>query len=177
MTRRTLLAGAAGAIPLVLWSPRAEAAKQRAAGEYELKAAFLFNIAKFVEWPSAAFADASAPIVVGVAGEDPFGARLDQVLNGQTVNGRPFRVERFRGMAEVRGCHIIFLNGVKAGVSRVEALTVGDSKDFCARGGMVGLQIQDGRLVLEVNLVVVSRSGLKISAQLLKLAKIVDGPV
>lgn len=163
------------AIPFVLWSPKAEAAKQRTAEEYELKAAFLFNIAKFVEWPAGAFANAGAPIVVGVAGTDPFGIQLDRTLNGQTANGRPFRVERFGSLAEVSGCHILFLNGVRMGTIRIDALTVGDTKDFCARGGMVGLQIQNELLVIEVNLAAVSRAGLKISSQLLKLAKIVDG--
>ncbi len=135
MTRRALFADAVKAITFVLWSARARAGKQKAAGEYELKAAFLFNIARFVEWPAGAFANATAPIVMGVAGADPFGGRLDQVLTGQNVNGRPFRVERFPIMAEVRGCHLVFLNGVQIGAGRVEALTVSDSEDFCARGG------------------------------------------
>ena len=166
VARRALLADAVRAIAFVLWSPCAWAGKQKASGQYELKAAFLFNIARFVEWPPEAFADAAAPIVMGIAGEDPFGAVLDQVLNGQRVKGRPFRVERFASMAAVRGCHLVFLNGVKMGGGRVEALTVSDSEDFCTRGGMVGLQIQGGRLVLEVNLAAVNRSGLRISAQL-----------
>ncbi len=109
MTRRTLLADAARAVTLLIFSPGVQAAKQRAADEYELKAAFLFNIVKFVEWPSEAFAGASAPIVIGVSGADLFGARLDRVVDGQTVNGRPFRVERFPGVADVRGCHIVFV--------------------------------------------------------------------
>ena len=160
---------------MLIFSPGVQAAKQRAADEYELKAAFLFNIVKFVEWPSEAFAGASAPIVIGVSGADPFGARLDRVVDGQTVNGRPFRVERFPGVADVRGCHIVFVNGARIDARRVQALTIGDSNDFCARGGMIGLVVQGERLALEVNLAAVERFGLKISAQLLKLARIVDG--
>jgi hypothetical protein len=150
-------------------------AKPKAAEEYELKAAFLFNIAKFVEWPAGAFADATSPIVVCIAGPDPFGTRIDRMLSGQSVNARTFRVARHEQASAAQGCHIVFTTETPTPSGNALSLTVGDSKDFCTKGGMVGLRVEGERLVFETNLAALRRSGIKISAQLLKLARIVEG--
>ena len=72
--------------------------------EYQVKAVFLFNFSRFVEWPAAAFESADAPFVVGVFGHDPFGSDLDEVMKGKSVNGRPLVVRRLRSAAEGAGC-------------------------------------------------------------------------
>ncbi len=177
MTRRTVLADSAKVVTLGLFNQCLQAEKQRPAEEYELKAAFLFNIAKFAEWPTDAFGEADSPIVVAIVGRDPFGARLDQLLQGQIVNGRHLRVERVATIGELREVHIVFLNGVPVDAIRSGVLTVGDGKDFCSRGGMIALRIQNERLAMEVNLTAVNRGRLKLSAQLLKLATITGGAV
>ena len=79
------------------------------AGEYQVKAVFLFRFAQFVEWPPEAFSDAQAPIVIGVLGEDPFGGFLDEAVAGERVNRRPLEVRRYRRMDEIGGCHILFI--------------------------------------------------------------------
>ena len=173
MTRRSILASAFATD--FFGFGNAVTAGQRAVGEYELKAAFLFKITKFVEWPESAFPDAGSPIIFCLDGHNPLGEKLEEVLNGQTVAGRRLRLERFSKLAEARGCHVVFLGGDPIPGIQAPALTVGDKKGFCLRGGMIGLRIQSERLVLEVNLGEVKRAGLRLSAQLLKLAAIVEG--
>src|SRR6267378_5783928 len=70
--------------------------------EYQLKAVFLFNFAQFVEWPPAALPLENAPLVIGVLGKDPFGAHLDDVVRGETVNRHPLAVARYHNVTEVR---------------------------------------------------------------------------
>src|SRR2546430_2920392 len=77
--------------------------------EYQLKAVFLFNFAQFVEWPPAALPGDSAPFVIGVLGKDPFGADLDDIVRGETVNRHPLSVVRYHTVAEVRDCQILFI--------------------------------------------------------------------
>src|SRR5262245_22285190 len=83
--------------------------------EYQVKAAFLFNFARFVEWPSDAFADARSPLVIGVLGPDPFGAELDEVVRGKTVHGRSIVVQRYARPSDVGPCHVLFVGRGEAG--------------------------------------------------------------
>src|SRR5216110_957205 len=78
--------------------------------EYQLKAVFLFNFAQFVEWPPAAFAGDTSPIVIGVLGEDPFGAYLDETVRGEKVGNRPIQVQRYRRADEITTCHVLFIS-------------------------------------------------------------------
>ncbi len=78
--------------------------------EYDLKAAFLFNFAQFVEWPASAFVSADEPFTIGVLGEDPFGAALDDVIRNERVNGRPLVVRRCRSVDDSKGCQILFIS-------------------------------------------------------------------
>src|SRR5262245_36573345 len=82
--------------------------------EYQLKAVFLFNFAQFVEWPSAAFPEAQTPLVIGILGEDPFGAYLDETVRGETVNNRSLIVRRYRRVEEIETCHILFISRSEA---------------------------------------------------------------
>src|SRR5689334_16419660 len=93
----------------VTWS--AEAA---VTPEYQLKAVFLFNFTQFVEWPPQAFADANSPLVIGVLGDDPFGAYLDETVRGETVNGRPLTVQRYASVEEASKCHVLFISHSEA---------------------------------------------------------------
>src|SRR5664279_2589147 len=78
--------------------------------EYQIKAAFLFNFAKFVEWPPEAFADANSPLVIGVLGENPFGDDLERTIRGKTINNRPLVIKEFRSPAEATNCHVLFIS-------------------------------------------------------------------
>jgi hypothetical protein len=149
--------------------------------EYRLKAVFLFNFAQFVEWPPAALPRENAPFVIGVLGKDPFGADLDDVVRGETVNRRPLAVARYHNVAEVRDCQILFiaaselaqLEGILAALKGRSILTVTDAEGPTVRGVMIGLVRQDNRIRLRIDLQAAKASNLTISSKLLRPAEIV----
>ncbi|HLJ50967.1 MAG TPA: YfiR family protein [Bryobacteraceae bacterium] len=154
----------------------------RTAGEYELKAAFLYNFANFVTWPSDAFARPDAPFVIGVVGADPFGPTLEQVLNGQRWNGRPIVIERFSRPQDIRAVHLLYISEsekrrwpeVQAATGPASVLTVSDMRDFCALGGMIEFIPEHNRLGFNMNIAAASRARLTVSSKLLKLATAVS---
>lgn len=145
--------------------------------EYQVKAAFIFNFAKFVEWPSDAFGEGGA-LVVGVIGDDPFGGALDR-LNGNTANGRALRIKRFRWGDDLRACHVLFisasegrhLNKIMQSISGRSVLTIGESTQFGQSGGMIRFVIQDNKVRFEINASAAGQAGLRISSKLLALSK------
>ena len=157
------------------------AAESPAAPEYQLKAAFLFNFTQFVEWPAVAFADAQAPFVIGVLGDDPFGAVLDETVRGETVGGRPLLVQRYRKAEDIKACHVLFISKSEAaGLERIVAalkdrnvLTVGDTEGFARRGVLVRLVTEDKKIRLHINADAAKAVGLVLSSKLLRLAELV----
>ena len=147
--------------------------------EYQIKAAFLYNFAKFVEWPGDAFSDSQAPIVLGIVGEDPFGKALDGVILGKTVNGRSLVVRRLRRGEDLRSCHILFISlSEKRHLARIleslkgsSVLTVGEADGFVQSGGVIQLLLEEGRVRFEINPDAAARARLKISAKLMALAR------
>jgi len=147
----------------------------------QLKAVFLFNFAQFVEWPANAFPEAKAPIVIGVLGDDPFGAYLDGLLQGEKIGERPMMVRRYRRVEDLQDCHILFvsrseserLDKIVAQVKARNLLTVGDAEGFNRRGGMVRLATENGKIQLRINVVAVKAADLTISSRLLAHAVIV----
>ena len=144
--------------------------------EYHLKAGFLYNFSKFVEWPAARFAKADSAIVIAVLGTDPFGEELDKVVKDRVVDGRPVVVRRIKTAAEISAAHIVFVArdaepllvdflGALPGV-----LTVGESTSFTARGGLVAFYVINEKVRFEINQDGAEKAGLKLSGQLLKLA-------
>jgi hypothetical protein len=146
--------------------------------EYEVKAAFLYNFAKFVEWPEGTFPDANAPLVIGVLGEDPFGDVLDRTIAGKQVQGRPLRIRRWNKTHDVEGCQILFISSSEQGsmatiLDKLRAaplLTVSDADDFDKRGGIIHFVMQENRVRFEINNHGAQTAGLKISSRLLMLA-------
>jgi hypothetical protein len=170
---------------LVIAGGRWVSAQSNPSGEYQVKAAFLFHFAQFVDWPPEAFKDAASPLTYCTVGEDPFHGALDASLNGKTIDGRPVRVLHFKLPQEVQPCQILFLGApekkslsatlVNLGASPV--LTVGESQDFIEQGGMIGFLWEDNKVHFEINLEAAERAKLKISARLLTLAKkVIGGP-
>ncbi len=147
--------------------------------EYEVKAAFLYNFAKFVEWPPEAYSGAEEPIVLCVAGNDPFGASLDRTVNGRSAHGRTIVVRREVDAGQIASCHLLFVPEVETSqvarivqsVSGASVLTVGESPGFLDAGGMIGLVIDEGKVRFEINAGVAERGGLRLSSQILKLAR------
>jgi len=156
-------------------------AETTVSSEYQLKAVFLFNFTQFVEWPREAFAEPNSPIVIGVLGTDPFGAYLDQTVQGENINGRPLEIRRYRTVAEIGVCHILFISQsemprIKDIISRLRTrsiLTVGDSDSFAVNGGIIRFMTDKGRIRLRVNLDSAKAAGLTISSKLLRSADIV----
>ncbi len=153
-----------------------------APSEYQLKAVFLFNFSRFVEWPSSAFAGPTAPFVVGVFGHDPFGADLDEVVKGETVNGRPLVVRRVGSAAEAAQCQILFihqsedqrLNEVLSALDHRSTLTVSDVPGAAQRGVMIRLVTEGGRVRMRINVESARAAALTISSNLLRSAEIVQ---
>ncbi|MFQ5495464.1 MAG: YfiR family protein [Phycisphaerae bacterium] len=150
----------------------------------KVKAAYLYNFAKFVTWPKGAFDSDKAPLVIGVLGRDPFGRILDDTVQSKTVRGRRIEVRRLKWNREedrkaLPRCHVLFvctsergrLDDVLVWLNRAPVLVVGDDSRFAARGGMIGLVLDRGRIVFEINREAVERADLKASAKLLKLAR------
>jgi len=151
------------------------------APEYQLKAVFLYHFAQFIQWPPTAFADAQAPLIIGVLGKDPFGAALDQTVSGETVDRHPVRVQRFDRVEEVEACHILFISRTSAAeldhILRTlrgrSILTVGDADGFARAGGMIGFVTEDNRIRFRINLRAARAAHLILSSNLLRPAEIV----
>lgn len=146
--------------------------------EYEAKAGYLFNFVKFVEWPHSAFPDDASPLVVGVVGNDKTSAEID-TINGKIANGRRLVVKRFADFKALTSCHIVFvLSSEKERIRQTlaaagSALTVGEIDGFAHRGGIINFTFSGNKLQLEINQASADRAGLKISAKLLSLARVI----
>lgn len=146
--------------------------------EYELKAAFLVNFVKFVDWPQIAFAGERTPLAICVYGKDPFGRGLDAAVEGQRLGERILHVQRPDGLDDLDACHVLFvglserhrLGQVLARVEGRPVLTVADTEGFLNAGGMINLVLELDRVRFLVNPQAAERSGLKISSKLLRLA-------
>ena len=168
---------------LVMLFLSATRAQSPTAGAYQVKAAFLFNFAKFVEWPPSSFSDASAPLRICVFGRDPFGEELRNITKEKTVNGHKLEVNQVLDLQVARTCHILFiassetarLKQIFEGLRGTDALTVGDTKGFVEQGGMINFVLENSRVQFEVNRKAAEQGGLKISSKLLSVAKLVVG--
>lgn len=160
--------------------PRA-LAQNLAGREYLLKAAFLYNFAKFVEWPTEREGDPGEPLTFCVLGEDPFGPVLETIVADKPVKGRAVVVRRIQGVGAASGCHLVFvsaseqvrLDEVLQALDRSAVLTVSDVEGFAQRGGVIGLFVEANKLRFAVNIEAAKRVGLRISSEMLKLARIV----
>ncbi len=154
-----------------------------APSEYQVKAVFLFNFAQFVDWPPEAFPSPDAPFVIGVLGEDPFGSRLDEVVRGEKVNGRALVIERYRNVADIRNCNILFvgsseiphLDTVREALKGRNTLTVSDAGPAGPPGVMIALVNENNRIRLRIDVGAAKAANLTISSKLLRPAQIVGG--
>jgi len=150
--------------------------------EYQVKAAYLYNFGRFVQWPADATAKEKAYFPICVLGQDPFGRALDATVGGQSIDGKQVVARRILTPADALGCRVLFisssedgeLKNVLSALDDTSVLTVSDMPQFTARGGMIRLITQHNRIRFEVNLAAAERVGLMLSSQLLKLAVNVD---
>jgi len=171
-------------LPVLLFAqPRSEPpATAAAAGpvrEHDVKAVFLLNFARFVEWPDRAFAATNAPVVIGILGNDPFGAVLDQAVAGETIGGRPLVIRRGQRLADVQPCHVLFvcqsetprLGAILPAAQAGNALTVGETEAFARAGGIIRFITEGNRVRFTINAEAAGKAQLRVSAKLLKLAQ------
>jgi hypothetical protein len=158
--------------------PGAARAQGNQISEYQVKAAFLFNFVKFVEWPSDSFPAAETPIIIGVFGTNPFGGDLDAVIHNKTVNNRPIEIRQLHLMSECTNCHVLFISGmvkkrvgeVLSTVGNASVLTVGESDGFTEAGGIINFVREGNKFRFQINAEAAKKAKLKISSKLLGLA-------
>jgi uncharacterized protein DUF4154 len=164
---------------------RAEGLDTSDSSEYLIKAGFIYNFAKLVEWPTAAFPQPDSPIVIGILGEDPFGATLDRIVADKKINGRGIAVKRLKwgkDQKDLRDCNILFVSlsekehvdNVVDAMKWLPVLTIGDASGFAKRGGIINFTLEDNKVRFEVNVEAAKRADLTISSRLLTLARIVQ---
>ncbi len=149
--------------------------------EYQLKAAFLFNFAKFIDWPPASFAGPQAPFAICVLGRDPFGHALDDNLQGKMVGNRPLAIRRLKDKTEARRCQMVFVSSsegphqaeILESLRGANVLLVGETSGFAAAGGTIEFMLEDNRVRFAINTDAADRAGLMFSSKLLALARLV----
>lgn len=169
---------------LLLGSVLGSVAAAPVPGEYQLKAIFLFNFTQFVEWPDDAFANPQAPFVIGVLGEDPFGTTLEEAVRGESVGTRALVVERYRRLADLRPCQILFidrsarsqLGATGRRLERRGMLTVGDAANAPPGDNIIDFINENRRVRLRINVESAREAGLTISSKLLRPAQIIGNP-
>ncbi len=150
--------------------------------EYRVKAAFLYNFAKFVDWPETAFDGPDTPLVLGVLDPVPFDTALEQV-RGKTARGRQLTIRTCRTLEDAQQCHILFLNTggarlvarILGGLEGKPILTVSEAGRPDASRAMIRFFSERNRLQFSINPELAARHGLQVSSRLLKLATITDG--
>jgi len=148
--------------------------------EYQIKAAFVLNFPKYVDWPPSAFAGTNSPIVIAVFGSNEVGAELEAACRGKIINGRQVMFKRVAAVDDSAGCNILFvgdsekrnLPAIFEKLRNSSVLTVGESDDFIEKGGIINLTRHDQKISLEVNLIAAQLAGLRISSKLLRVAKV-----
>ena len=158
------------------------AAQSGAPTEYQVKAAFLVNFAKFVEWPDTSFADARAPMVLGIVGDDPFGTDLSQMVIRQSIKSRTISIRKYRFGDDLRSCHVLYVSAseqtrtaqVLGGLQGASVLTVSDIPGFVGGGGVVQFYMEEDRVRFVVNVEAAARANLRVSAKLLAVAHVIN---
>jgi len=166
---------------IAVWTLLATVAPAQVINEYQVKAAFIYNFAKFVEWPPQAFKNPADPITICVLGQNPFDRLLEEAVSGKTVQGRTFIVRQLSGEPPATGCQILFvssseqkrLHAILGGIKTIGVLTVGETETFASEGGVINFTIEAGRVGLQVNVEAAEHAKLRISSKLLSLAQIV----
>jgi YfiR/HmsC-like len=171
------------AILLAVLATGTAAGQPLVTSEDEVKAAFLYNFAKFVEWPEAAFRGPREPLTLCVLGSDAFGRELEAAIDGKTVQGRQVVIRRTLQILGLEACRILFVSSserprfeqILASVGRRPVLTVGEDVTFARTGGIINFVVESKRIRFQINQGAAERAGLKISSRLLELGEVVGG--
>jgi hypothetical protein len=180
-TRWRCLHPIATLVAIFLWALLAAPclhAQQPKANEFQVKAAYLYNFGRFVEWPDQSGTDRNDSFEICVLGADPFGPALDATLAGETIGGKSVMAKRISKPEDVNSCRILFISSseeshlkeVLAALDKTRVLTVSDIPRFSERGGMIGFVLEGNRIRFDVNLASAQGVGLTLSSELLKVA-------
>lgn len=153
-------------------------AQESQPSEYQLKAAFLYNFAKFVEWPPTVLPQNSSPFIIGILGENPFNDELKKSVVGKKILDHPISVVSFPNAKEATNCHILFictsekkrLPEIFQALGNANVLTVGETERFIESGGVINFTREGNKIRFEISDDAAKRAGLKISSKLLSLA-------
>lgn len=180
MSPRRFLSGRLGVASIALAATlfAAPGIAADAAPDVVVKAAFLYNFAKFAEWPAL---PSGAPIVVCIVGDDGLAAAVVETVRGQNINGHTLEVRRPQNSVTWPVCHLLFIAdaetrrsaGGLGGIKTLPVLTVSDDKGFSQADGIIELYVEGGRMRFAINVDAAERSGLHLSSRLLGLAKVI----
>jgi hypothetical protein len=155
-------------------------ASENVASEYQVKAAYLLNFTKFVEWPQSAFESPNSPLTICILGDDPFGSLVDQLVEGETVNGRKLAVQRLRRVPEPKLCQVLFISRSEKDVSEVltglgpGVLTVADRDGFLREGGAIAFLTEDRHVRFDISQRAAANASLSLNSRLLSVARSVN---
>jgi len=171
-------------VAALTWCSALKATETDTPMDYQVKAAFLVNFPKFVDWKAGTFADTNSPIVVGIYGDDNMAGEFERMIEGgRAVEGRPIVLQRITSEQQITNCQVLFIarserHRTKAVIERTRGsgvLTVGETEDFLEEGGIINMVPRDRKIRLQVNLGEARDAHLNISARLLKVADVVKG--
>jgi hypothetical protein len=165
---------------LVIAALAADTIKAEAVNEQQIKAAFLYNFTRFVEWPERAFA-AQEPLVIGIVGEDALTTDLQSIVAGRRVNGRAIVVRDVEGPSDAAAAQVLFVSAtdearfdaLRDALADRAVLTVGESSEFADTGAVIVFVERAGKVRFEINMAAAERAHVKVSAELQKLATVV----
>jgi len=168
----------AGFLIGTLLAPISVCADDAGPSEYQVKAAFLFNFAKFIKWPESAFPETNSPVVVGIYGEDPFGSSLAVAIKDKTINGHPLIIRPVASLPELKQCHVVFICSkpkrnvadTTATLRNMSILTVSETDGFIENGGMINFYSEGTKVRFEINDKAAAEAGLTVSSKLLSVA-------
>ena len=160
----------------------ASAADPQPLSESQIKAGFVFNFTRFVDWPSSAFATPASPFLVCILGAAPIAALLAETAAGKEVSGRRLTIKSKKPTDELRGCQVLYLGAIEERqeilvleiVNGSNALTVSEIHGFAPAGGMIGFVVQENKVKLEINLEATKHAGLKVSSKLIAVSRLVS---
>lgn len=187
--RPARLARGAALLVLLLLTPQASDLPAADPGlpaviEYQIKASFVYTVAKFVEWPEGAFRDSDTPLILGILADDAASEAITETLRGRRVHNRNLIVKRLKDPKSARDCQILYVSSLEgrslpdllSQVASAGILTVGEGSDFAASGGILGLTLRESLVQFEVNIAAAQRAGLTISSKILRLGHVFRGP-
>jgi hypothetical protein len=148
--------------------------------ESKIKAVFLYNFTRFIDWPGNAFTSTDNTFKIGIVGTDPFGDYLEEAVRNESVSGKPIVIERFRNVKDIKDCQILYINSkdhkeirnIIETVKQKKILTVCANPEFMKWGGMIRIYSDDNKIRMQINDAAARNEDIKISAKRLTVAEV-----